>query len=340
MDHFSTGSLTLSVIVPARDEADTLPAVIPAVIRAVGDLPCEIIVVDDGSRDATWTIIEGLKRVHPQVTGIRLTRNFGQQAAILAGLVAARGDAVLTMDADGQHPPDSIPQFVQQWKQGSQVVQGVRLETEGESLVKRWTSRLFYRIFVALGGPPVHAGSADFRLLTRPVVDTLVASVGPLLFLRGLIPWLGYATSYVPFKAGARVGGRSSYTWFRMLQLSLHGLLSFTTIPLRIATILGTAVAVFSFLYLALVLVAWAYQAALPGWASVMGLLSLLGGIQLLTVGVLGEYLGRVFVASLGRPHFVIRERLQNPSPKWGHSIEGGEAAVTQGAMSEHSRSI
>jgi glycosyltransferase involved in cell wall biosynthesis len=301
---------TLSVVVPARDEADTLPTVIPAVVKAAGDVSHEIVVVDDGSVDATWTVLEGLKRTYPQIVAVRLTRSFGHQAAILAGLVTARGDAVLSMDADGQHPPESIPQFLEQWQLGSQVVQGIRLETEGEGVLKRWTSRLFYRVFSALGGPPIDAGSADFRLLSRAAVDTLIASVGPLLFLRGLIPWLGYPTSTVPFKARARVGGRPSYTWFRMIQLSLHGLLSFTTIPLRVATILGFIVAAFSFLYLALVLVAWVYNDALPGWASIMGLLSLLGGIQLLSVGILGEYLGRVFLASVGRPHFVIRDRL------------------------------
>lgn len=300
----------LSVVVPARDEMETLPTVIPAVTQAIGDVPHEIIVVDDGSADATWRTVERLKHEYPQVVGVRLTRNFGHQAAILAGLTVARGAAVLTMDADGQHPPESIPTFVEHWKRGSAVVQGVRLETDGEGLIKRWTSRVFYRAFAALGGPSVPMGSADFRLLARPVVDTVVASVGPLLFLRGLIPWFGYPTTYVPFKASKRVGGHSSYTWFRMLRFSLHGLLSFTTVPLRLATLLGLAVATFSFVYLVLVLVVWVYQAALPGWASVMGLLSLLGGIQLVTIGVVGEYLGRVFIASLNRPHFVVRERL------------------------------
>jgi glycosyltransferase involved in cell wall biosynthesis len=300
----------VSVVLSAHDEAETLPRVVPAVARVLEATPHEILIVDDGSTDGTWTAVERLKSAHPQVTAIRLTRNFGHQAAILAGLTAARGEAVLTMDADGQHPPESIPQFIEQWKRGSDVVQGVRLETQGEGALKRWTSRLFYRTLALLGGPPVPAGSADFRLLARPVVDTLVSSAGPLLFLRGFIPWLGYPTTYVPFKAGKRVGGRSSYTWFRMLRLSLHGLLSFTTVPLRIATILGLAVAAFSFAYLILVVVVWAYQASLPGWASVMGLLSLLGGIQLVTIGVLGEYLGRIFVANLNRPHFVIRERL------------------------------
>jgi dolichol-phosphate mannosyltransferase len=300
----------LSVVMPAHNEADTLPRVVPEVARALAELPHEILVVDDGSDDGTWAAVERLRRAHPQVCGVRLTRNFGHQAAILAGLTAARGEAVLTMDADGQHPADAVPSLVEHWKRGAEVVQGVRLDTDGEARLKRWTSRLFYRTLDALGGPPVPQGSADFRLMTRPVVETVVASAGPLLFLRGLIPWLGYPTAYVPFRAGPRLGGRPSYTWFRMLRFSMHGLLSFTTIPLRLATLLGLLVAAFSFAYLLLVLVVWVYQAALPGWASLMGLLSLLGGIQLVTIGVVGEYLGRVFVANLNRPHFVVRERL------------------------------
>jgi polyisoprenyl-phosphate glycosyltransferase len=301
----------LSVIVPSHDEAVALPVVVPAIVRALAGTPHEIILIDDGSSDDTWSTIAHLCRTVPQVVGVRLTRNFGHQAAILAGLHAASGDAVLMMDADGQHPPESIPDFVKEWRRGAVVVQGVRTETEGEGALKRWTSRMFYRCLATVGGPEIPIGSADFRLLARPVVDSVLASVGPLLFLRGLIPWLGYPVTQVPFKAPKRIGGETSYTWSRMIRFSLHGLLSFTTIPLRLATALGLVVAAFSFAYLLLVLFVWLSSVAVvPGWASVMGLLSLLGGIQLITIGVVGEYLGRVFVAQLNRPHFVVRERL------------------------------
>jgi glycosyltransferase involved in cell wall biosynthesis len=301
---------TLSVVVPACNEAESLPVVVPAILAAAGDELGELIIVDDGSRDATWTRIEELRRAHPLVVGLRLTRNFGHQAAILAGLAEARGDAVVMMDADGQHPPEYIAAFAEQWRRGFAVVQGVRTETDGEGWLKRATSRAFYAMLSSLGGPEVPAGSADFRLLSRQAVDELLASVGPLIFLRGLIPWLGFPTAYVPFKAERRVAGATKYTWFRMLRFSVHGILSFTTVPLRAATLLGLVVAAFSFAYLLIVLAAWLTSAAVvPGWASVMGLLSLLGGIQLVTIGLLGEYLGRVFVAQLKRPHFVIRQR-------------------------------
>lgn len=301
----------ISVIVPAHNEADTLPTVVPEIAAALAAEAYEVIVVDDGSTDGTWAAVQALRARVPQVVGVRLTRNFGHQAALLAGLREARGDAVITMDADGQHPPDRLPALVEAWRRGAMVVQGVRVATTGEPRMKRWTSRAFYRALAWLGGPPIPVGSADFRLMGRPAVDVLLESVGPLLFLRGLIPWLGYPVTHVEFVAGRRLGGHTSYTWWRMLRFSVHGLLSFTTVPLRLATVLGLVVAAFSFAYLLLVLAVWWMDvAAVQGWASVMGLLSLLGGIQLATIGVLGEYLGRVFEAQLKRPHFVVRDRL------------------------------
>jgi dolichol-phosphate mannosyltransferase len=301
--------VTVSVVVPAFNEAESLPVVVPEIVSVVGSALLEVILVDDGSTDDTWDRIEELRRTFPAVNGVRLTRNFGHQAAILAGLTEARGDAVVMMDADGQHPPACIATFLEQWRQGYHVVQGVRTETVGEAWLKRWTSNAFYRMLSSLGGPPVPAGSADFRLLSRAAVDALLASVGPLIFLRGLIPWLGFPAAYVPFKAERRARGVTKYTWFRMVRFSVHGVLSFTTVPLRIATLLGLAVAAFSFLYLVVVLVVWLTSTGVPGWASVMGLLSLLGGIQLVTIGLLGEYIGRVFVAQLKRPHFVVQQR-------------------------------
>jgi dolichol-phosphate mannosyltransferase len=301
----------ISIVIPAYNEQVSLPTLVPAVARVLAPYSHEIIVVDDGSADRTWQAIEALKASHPAVIGLRLTRNFGHQAAILAGLSHARGEAAVTMDADGQHPPEFLPRFIEAWEQGSLVVQGVRTATEDEGLLKRATSRAFYRVLSAFGGPDIPVGSADYRLMARPVVDQVLSAAGPLLFLRGLIPWLGHPAAYVPFQAPKRAGGAPGYTWWRMLRLSLHGLLSFTLVPLRIAMLLGLVVAAFSFLYLALVVIAWLTSSAVvPGWASVMGLLSLLGGIQLVTIGVLGEYVGRVFVAHLNTPHKVVRDRI------------------------------
>jgi polyisoprenyl-phosphate glycosyltransferase len=302
---------SVSFVVPAHNEEESISGVVSDIAQVAQGYDHEIIVIDDGSSDRTWERLTGLKASFPQLVGLRLTRNFGHQAALLAGLAAASGEAVITLDGDGQHPADCIPRFLDEWRAGSLVVQGVRTATEGERWKKRWTSRMFYRVLAAFGGPEMPIGSADYRLLARPVVDAVLRTGGPLLFLRGLIPWLGFPAAYVPFEARQRHGGTSSYTWWRMVRLSAHGLLSFTIAPLRMAMLLGLVVAVFSFLYLGFALLAWLTSAAVvPGWASVMGLLSLLGGIQLVTIGVLGEYVGRVFVAQLNRPHFVIRDRV------------------------------
>jgi len=299
---------TLSVVLPVYNEQDALPITVHAVASSLREWSSEIIVVDDGSLDGTWGIVERLRGEYG-VRGIRFTRNFGHQAAILAGLVAARGDAVIMMDADGQHPAELLPLFVEQWKAGSPVVQGVRRRNASAGSFKRWTSAAFYRIIRLLAGVDIHNGSADFRLLARPVLEHVLASAGPLLFLRGLIPWLGYGTTYVPFDAGRRIAGRTSYTLGRMMRLSIDGLLGFSIIPLRLAIALGFLISGASFLYLAYILVIRLTAGnVVPGWASMTGLLSLLGGIQLVTLGVLGEYVGRLFLSTLKRPPYVIRD--------------------------------
>jgi polyisoprenyl-phosphate glycosyltransferase len=296
----------IAIVLPAHNEQAALPLLVNGIAAALKGRRYEVVVVDDGSTDRTWQVIQELKQQHP-VRGIHFTRNFGHQSAILAGLLAARGDAIITMDADGQHPVELLPAFLAQWESGYQVVQGVRIRTPGGGIFKRWTGALFYRVLRGLAGVDIRSGSADYRLLDRAVVSQVLASSGPLLFLRGLVPWLGYRTSYVRFEAGRRLAGQTSYTLRRMIRLSIDGLLSFSIVPLRLAIALGFLISGASFLYL--VYVVWIRLTSghvVPGWASMTGLLSLLGGIQLLTLGVLGEYVGRLFLSTLRRPHYVI----------------------------------
>lgn len=301
----------ISVIMPAHNEEAALPQTIKSLAVVLNGFSYEIIIVDDGSSDKTWKVIQELGLHVSGIRGLRFTRNFGHQAAILAGLQASQGEAIITMDSDGQHPPELLRTFIECWREGNLVVQGVRLKGADEGVFKRWSSRLFYQAFSALSGMHVPIGAADFRLMGRPVVNTLLLSTGPMLLLRGLIPWLGYQTCYVSFEAERRVAGRPSYTFQRMLRLSIDGLLSFSIIPLRIAIALGFFVSILSFSYLIyVVVVRLASNSAVPGWASMAGMLSLLGGIQLLTIGILGEYLGRLFISNLNRPHFVIREQI------------------------------
>jgi glycosyltransferase involved in cell wall biosynthesis len=301
----------LSVVLPAHNEEAALGATIEQLAEALAGQSHEIIIVDDGSTDETWQAIRRIKATQPGVRALRFTRNFGHQSAILAGLVAARGEAVITMDSDGQHPAAVVSMLIEHWQRGHQVVQTIRTGEDRERPLKRWASRVFYRALSLVSGVTVPPGAADFRLLARPVVQMILQSTGPLLFLRGLIPWLGYETSYVPFQVAPRTAGRPSYTWRRMLRLSIDGLISFSIIPLRISIALGVSLSVLSFLYLIyIVIIFLVSKRVVPGWASVAGLVSLVGGIQLLMIGVLGEYVGRLFVSNLHRPHFVIREQL------------------------------
>jgi dolichol-phosphate mannosyltransferase len=301
----------VSVVVPAHNEAEALPLVIPRVLRALGEAPCEIVIVDDGSRDATWAAIETLRREIPCVRGVRLSRNFGHQAALLAGLATARGEAVIMLDADGQHPPELIPELLREWSAGAEVVQAMRVENRHTSFARRRTSDAYYRFLRRISGLPLEAGTADFRLLSRHAVDTILAIPGPTPLFRALLPWLGLRTAHVAFSADERVAGATSYSWARMLELSLEGVLGYSALPLRLVGLSGVVIAGIALLYLVYVLAVRLLGGPfVAGWASVAGLVALLGGIQLVVLGALGEYLARVFIATLGRPRYVVAERL------------------------------
>ncbi|MCK6457106.1 MAG: glycosyltransferase family 2 protein [Phycisphaerae bacterium] len=307
----------ISVVLPALDEAQALPTVLARIADALADADYEVVVVDDGSRDQTAaaaqrTLIDG------RVTGrvVRLTRRFGHQAALLAGLRHARGRAVITMDADGQHPPEILPDLLRAWRRGARVVQTIRRDDERLPRLKRWTSRGFYRLFSRCCEASIAPGTADFRLLDRAVVDTILAARGPTPFLRGLIPWLGFPTQFVTYDAGPRIGGASKFSLRAMLRLAAHGCLSFSIYPLRAATILGLALAALALLDVAyIVIVALFNRAVVPGWASIAGLVATIGAVQLLCVGVLGEYVGRLYSVALDRPPYVVSEIRESRTP-------------------------
>jgi len=299
----------VTVVMPAHNERIPLRRVVADVIGALTHWPHEVILVDDGSSDGTWAEILAIRSEMPGVHGIRLTRNFGHQAALSAGLRAAKGAAVVTMDADGQHPPNLLPVLIGLWEQGQVVVQTVRQPSADEGWLKELTSKLFYTIWSTLSGVDIVRGAADFRLVDRRVLDTVLGMGGSLTFLRGLIHWLGFDIHYVPFEARPRLGGKPAYTWRRMLAFSVDGLTAVSVVPLRIAMALGIAVSAVSFTYLCYVMLTWLYSdRVVSGWASTAGLVALIGGIQLFTIGVLGEYVGRIFLRTTDRPEFVVAE--------------------------------
>jgi dolichol-phosphate mannosyltransferase len=305
-------------VVPAFNEAGNLERFyeeVEAVLREIR-LPWELVIVDDGSRDATWEGIRALNARDPRVRGVRFSRNFGHQYALLAGLSRARGDAVVSMDADLQHPPPVIAQLVAEWRKGSQIVHTVRHDPESVSWFKRVTSRLFYRLFSFLSGTELSAGMADFRLLDRQVVRNLLDFPEEGLFLRGLVHWVGFPSSSVGFECRPRFAGSTSYTLRKMLRFAWTGVTSFSLVPLRLSILLGFVTSAFAFeqlleaLYRKLVL-----GGTVPGWTQLMVVMSALFGVLFIMLGIVGEYVGRILTEVRHRPRFIVREELGTASP-------------------------
>lgn len=305
----------VSIVLPALNEADSLPLLVERIERALPRERIELIFVDDGSTDATWSVIRALVATRPDWQALRLARRFGHQAALLAGLRAARGRAVISMDSDGQHPPELLAEMVERWRKGARVVQTIRAADYSESSLKRMTSGGFYSLFSMICDSPIHRGAADFRLLDRRVVDAILEAANPAPFLRGLVPWLGFETQFVSFRPDPRIAGQTKYSIRRMLRLAAHGVFSFSVFPLRIATWIGLALGALALLDFAYILtIAWTDPAAVPGWASTTGLVALLGAVQLFTTGMLGEYVGRTYMAVLHRPPYVVAETVRSES--------------------------
>jgi len=304
----------LSVVVPCANEEEILPrtnAKLTAVLEGLPDLNFEIVYVDDGSTDTTPLVLHQLQSTDGRVRVVRLSRNFGHQVAITAGMEHAAGDAVVVIDADLQDPPEVIAEFVKAWKQGHDVAYGVRVEREGETHFKLWTAKLFYRLMGRLSDTQIPLDSGDFRLIDRKVLDALVAMPERDRYIRGMVSWVGFSQAPVPYHRAAREAGRTKFSLFRMLRFGADGIVSFSTLPLKLASWLGFVVS-----GIAMAGVVWALCARLfgknwvQGWASLTIAILFLGGVQLICLGIIGEYLGRTYGESKRRPLYVVRERL------------------------------
>jgi len=307
-----TSDRLLSIVAPCFNEAEGLEAFHTALTSAVASLPydVEIIYVDDGSTDATPQVLNLLRARDARVKTLTFSRNFGHQAALLAGLDAARGAAVITLDSDLQHPPELIPELVRAWEQGADIVYTIRRETAGVGFGKRFTSWLFYRLLNLGSETPIVPGAADFRLMSRLAVDSFCTLRETHRFNRGLVSWLGFRTAAVPFDAPERFAGKSKYSLGRMLRFALHGVVSFSVWPLRVATMLGFGMAIFAALYIVYALyVFFILHWTVPGWTSTLISVLLIGGVQLISLGLIGEYIGKIYEEVKRRPLYVIRER-------------------------------
>jgi dolichol-phosphate mannosyltransferase len=302
----------ISIVVPLHNEQPNVQPLLEAIGQAMGPQPYEVLAVDDGSTDGTAEALQQAARQDPRIIGLVLSRNFGHQYALAAGLSRARGQAVVTMDGDLQHPPEKLPEFITRWKGGDNIVQGRRVRTEQIGWLKNLQSRCYYRLFNALSGLKLQEGMADYRLLDRCVVDEINRLCESQLFLRGLIAWMGYRRSTVDFTAPARQAGQSKYTLRKMLQLAGGGVLSFSPLPMRLGIALGLVMAGLSLIELLYVLIVKLAGSTVPGWASTVGLMSLFFGVLFILVGIQGEYLLRIHQRVQHRPAWLIERVIGN----------------------------
>ena len=297
----------VSVVVPLCDEEGTVRELHARVSAALGERPFELLLVNDASGDATGAIADELADADKRVRVIHLSRNFGHQAALTAGLEHARGDVVAMLDGDLQDPPELIVQMLDHWRAGSDVVYGVRTERRGEGRVKLTTARWFYRLFARVADLDLRANSGDYRLLDRRALDALLSMRERNRFLRGMTVWIGFTQTAVPYERDARQAGTTKYTARRMLRFSLDAISSFSWMPLQAATLIGFLFSLVALLTIPVVIALRLAGETIPGFATVLCLILLIGGIQLITVGIIGEYVGRIYDEVKGRPLYIVR---------------------------------
>lgn len=322
----------LSFVIPCFNEAEGLPEL----LRRLGDLSAELltkgliaappllVLVDDGSTDATWEIIEKAAQAPeseagartPRVRGVRLSRNHGHQAALLAGLLSAPGDVLISMDADLQDDPAAIPRMIEAHGRGAEIVFGVRSSRQADTAFKRRSARMYYETLRSMGVDIV-ADHADYRLMSRRAIETLRRYDEVNLFLRGIVRQIGFDTEIVEYERPERFAGESKYPLGKMLALALDGVTSFSIRPLRYATWIGLAAAGMSFVMVLYSVVGWAMGRTVEGWASIVVAVFMLGGFQLIALGIIGEYVGKIYLETKRRPRFIVDE-IVGPDPEDG----------------------
>ena len=338
---------TLTIVIAACNEADALPLLQPRLADALDLLSVRdgidgrVLYVDDGSVDGTWDVLQGFADADPRVGVLRLSRNFGKEAALTAGLDRVTEGAALILDADGQDPPELIPRFVELWRAGYDDVHGTRVERDGEGWLKRATAHAFYRVIGRLSKTPIPRDTGDFRLLSPRALEALSQLRERHRFMKGLFGWVGFNRIAVPYQRDPRLAGRTKFNFWKLWNFALEGITSFSTAPLRVATYLGVATAVLAFAYgLWIVVKALFWGDPVAGWPTMMAVILFLGGTQLVALGLIGEYLGRLYDEAKQRPLYLVDawrpptgvSSLKVHPGQGGHHAQGAAPARGQGA--------
>ena len=325
--------MLISVIVPCYNEELVLEATyqrLSTVLAAVPETRYELIFVNDGSRDATHEILAQLQLQDSHVRVLRLSRNFGHQVAVTAGLEQATGDAVVIIDADLQDPPELIPELVARWQEGNHVVYGIRTDRDGESKFKLWTAKVFYRLINRLSDTKMPLDAGDFRLLDRKVVDVLSAMPERARYLRGMVSWAGYRQVSVPYERAARHAGETKYPLRKMIRFAMDGITSFSLVPLKIAIWTGFIAIWIAVLGIVVAILDRLFEKGLTrGWASLFVAILFMGGIQLVSLGIIGEYLGRIYTEVKRRPLYAVQERLGFGNAETSENTKSQEVNAT-----------
>ena len=308
----------LSVVIPAHNEEVGLVDALTEIIAVVSqcDICWEIIVIDDGSADNTFKTLRRFAEKHPEIKGVRFSRNFGKESAVLAGLNLAKGDAVITMDSDLQHPPKVIPLMLDKWREGNKIVDGVKRSRESDGAITRLRANIFNIMLSKLGGVQLQ-DSSDFKLLDRLIVDTIVRDLPEKQrFYRGLTDWIGFKRDKVLFDVEERLVGEGKWSVLSLVKLAITAMVSFTSAPLHLVTLLGFLTLFFGFFVAADALITWSQGIAVSGFATIIITLLIIGSCIMISLGILGEYIAKIYDEIKNRPHYIIEARLGIDSKK------------------------
>ena len=300
----------VSIVVPLYNEEGNVCALIKNLTRVLSELneSFEILLIDDGSQDRTWALIEAESAKNHMVKGICLSRNFGHQHALLAGLSSAKGQAIISMDGDLQHQPEIILQMIKKWRDGYQIVNTCREDSQVSSLFKRISSKYFYKFFSMMTDVKISEGSSDFRLLDKSVLLNLLKFNDVDLFLRGTVQWLGFSQVTIPYKVQKRHSGKSKYNLLKMLNFSRGAIITFSTKPLILGVWLGFITSLLAFIEIIYIAVQYLLGKTVAGWASTLSVIAFLFGVLFIMLGIMGTYLSRIHISLQNRPRFVIQK--------------------------------